>query len=360
MRTIVQHGGKNRHLLEARRQKLRELLESIGNEEAARLYGEYARMQVASEKRVTYKLPLMEDEEDGTIVEAGEIRDDAEAAGEEGTMRRMLQTAVELGELTVEEALQGAELINLVGNQDEMEDATVVQSIETQATNQDIAPSPSAMPAGITCDKHTTADTVCTMITIQNPDDFPLKRVQEVQAQYYPSTLILAMQIHRDDTGSVTQVTADIADGSVDQLQINSPRLLAAIGVHLPPYDSIVLQPEPRVDETYKIRILPGQRRHDPKAYIVGELIPARHAFLYWLDSRKAADPKGLPTAAEARMLAKKIGRKGLDVMGEVMQYWKLEQGSGGRHYRENRLKYLGEDPSYPEGPEVMPRNMWM
>jgi hypothetical protein len=397
MRTIVQQGGKYRHLLEPRRQKLRELLEGMANKEAVRLYGEYARMQVASEKRVTYKLPLnredegrAEEEELLTRLEArkaaelkelseerdmqqkepigqtGATRDVGETPAENVEMMMMLQTAVGSGLLTVEEALEEQALINEVRNRDaEMEDAPIVQSIETQPTIRDTEPSPSpqasqAMPAGTTCDKHTTADTVCTMTTIQNFDDFPLKRFQEVQAQYYPSTLILAMQIHRDDTGSVTQVTADIADGSVDQLQINNPRFLAAIGVHLPPYDSILLQPEPRVDETYKIRILPGQRRDDPKAYIVGDLIPARHAFLHWLDSRRSADPKGPPTAAEARMLARKIGRRGLDVMSEIMRYWKLEQGSGGKHYRENRAKYLGEDPSYTEDPEVMPRNMWM
>jgi hypothetical protein len=390
MRTIVQHGGKNRHLLEPRRQKLRDLLEGMGNE-AVRLYGEYARMQVASERRVTYKLPLNREDEERAeeeemltrleVQKAAELRELSEERDVqqkdpicqavdqdtgEGEMVMMLQTAVELGEYTLEEALEEQELINKITNRDtEMENATVIQSIETQPTDREspVSPSPQAAsprPAGITCDKHTTTDTVCTMTTIRNFDDFPLKRVQEVQAQYYPSTLILAMQIHRDDTGSVTQVTADIADGSVDQLQINNPRLLTAIGVHLPHYDSILLQPEPRVDETYKICILPGQRRNDPNAYIVGELIPARHAFLYWLDSRNAADPKGQPTAAEARMLARKIGRRGLDVMNEIERYWNLEQGNGGRHYRENRMKFLGEDPSYPKDKEVKSRNMWM
>jgi hypothetical protein len=358
MRTIVQLGGKgnNRALVELRRRKLRELLEGLegdGKEHVVRLYGEYARLQVAGEKRLTYRLPLIGDE---AIVEAGATR---EVPAVVADLERIMEPTLQLPRwLTVEEEAEGRRLeymdptFPIVEEDSEMEDAPVIQSIEAPHTGRDTALSPSPdmplpTPLGVRCDEHTTADTTCTMITVQNLEDFWLQRVQEVQAQYYPSTQILAMQIHRADNNTVTKVTADIADGSVDQLQINNPRIIAALGVHLPSYDSILLQAEDRIDETYKIRVLPGQRRNDPKAVLIGELIPARHAFLYWLDSRKSADPKGPPTATEARMLARKVGRRALDVMNEIERYWKLEQGSGGRHYRENRVKYLGEDPEY-------------
>jgi hypothetical protein len=424
----MQQGGKNRRLLEPRRQKLRELLREIGNGEVMRIYGEYARRQVASEKRVTYRLPLVGDEDimgDGVIGDAEANRDDeeAEAVGSEtvieytdekertaevegeaqvegqaeeeeeeaemertaepeeieqdNTDERSVHSRMPTGEAvdgdtemeeeqTDERSVQSQELTAKVVEEDtEMEDADVVQSIEIQPTNGETSLSPSQhtlppIPAGFLCDKHTTADVNCTTITIENPEAFPVSRIQEVQALYYPVTRILNMEIHRDDTGTVTELTADVADSLVDRLVINDPRIITALGVREPPYIIIQAQVETRMDETYTIQFLPQQRPRNRSSYVRGELIPARHAYLYWLDSRKSADPKGPPTATEARILATKISRRALDVFEEIERYWHMEQGGGGKKFRDDRMKYLGEDPSYPEGGEGRSMSMWV
>lgn len=84
----------------------------------------------------------------------------------------------------------------------------------------------------------------------------------------------------------------------------------------------------------------------------MGELVSARHAYLYWLDERRTADPRHGPYAAEAKAIARKTGRRWMDVMREVERVWELEQGSDGGEYRGNRVGYLGEDPVYEEGAE--------
>ncbi|KAF1937386.1 hypothetical protein EJ02DRAFT_458771 [Clathrospora elynae] len=216
-------------------------------------------------------------------------------------------------------------------------------------------------PSGTACDKHT--EHHCTIVPVQNPEEFPVFRIQEVQAQYYPSTRILAMWSHRSLANTVTQVTLDIDKGSVNHLLINNPHIITTLGVREGANDFLLpgAQYEARIDETYTISVLPNQHPNNPKAWIVGELVPARHSYLYWLDSRHSADPKGPPTVAEARILASQLGRRSMDVMREIERVWKLEQGNGGRRYRENRLRYLGEDPSYPEGEEeTRSGSMWV
>jgi hypothetical protein len=64
---------------------------------------------------------------------------------------------------------------------------------------------------------------------------------------------------------------------------------------------------------------------------------------------------------AEARLLAPRIGRRAGDVWREIGKVWSLEQGSGGRRFRENRMEYLGEDPEYGGGEERRSqRGMWV
>jgi hypothetical protein len=201
----------------------------------------------------------------------------------------------------------------------------------------------------------------CTIVPVQNPDAFPVDNIQEVQAEYYASVRIIDMCIHHDGEKAVTQVTATMDKGPVNHLIIKDPRIITSLGFREPPYDTICLQPNSRLDETYQIHIQPGQVPRDPKAWIVGELVSARHAYLYWLDSKQTADPVAPPTIAEAKILAPKIGRRAKDIWMEIERCWKFEQGSSGKRYRENRMEYLGEDPTYPQGDEKRSRRgMWI
>ncbi|KAF2628275.1 hypothetical protein BU25DRAFT_43011 [Macroventuria anomochaeta] len=190
-------------------------------------------------------------------------------------------------------------------------------------------------------------------IPITNPSAFPIQRLQEVQAQYYPSTHVTNMLVHKTPSGPITKVAADIQDGSVNHLFIRDTRLINALGLALPAFDTINLDTtQLRLDETFTIDIFPGQRPNEVDEWIMGDLVSARHAYLYWLDERRSADPRSPPYAAEAKAIARKTGRRYPDVMREIEGVWKLEQGSNGREYRENRVRYLGENPTYPEGAE--------
>lgn len=100
------------------------------------------------------------------------------------------------------------------------------------------------------------------------------------------------------------------------------------LGLAAPDFDTIKLGTNiMKVNETFIIRILPGQRAHKLDEWIVGELVSARHAYLYWLDERKTADPTHSPYAAEAIAIAKKLGRRWPDTMREIEAVWELEQG---------------------------------
>jgi hypothetical protein len=186
------------------------------------------------------------------------------------------------------------------------------------------------------------------LVSVTNPKAFPVERIQVVQSQHYPSAKIMSMQTHRDIQGGVGQVTADMQDGPVNRLLIKDYRLVQALGLLHGANDTITIRTfDFRIDETFKIVLLPGQRPKDLKNIVVGELVPARHAYLYWLDYRGTTDPKYAPFAMEARHIAVQLGRRAMDVWKEVDGYWQLEQGSGGSAYRRNRLKNLGEDPVY-------------
>ncbi|KAH7093379.1 hypothetical protein FB567DRAFT_515229 [Paraphoma chrysanthemicola] len=180
---------------------------------------------------------------------------------------------------------------------------------------------------------------------IVNPEAFPINRIQDIQALRYPLARITGVWAHRKTCGDVVQVTIDMQDGPVDHFIINDARLITAFGLREGNDFITVHEPYLRHMETFNIRIFPNQRVCSMKAFVVGEMVSARHAYLYWLEFRGSADPKGEPWVQEARRIATQIGRRALDVWKEIDGYWQLEHGSGGRMYRENRMKYLGEDP---------------
>jgi hypothetical protein len=344
-----------------RKQKINDLLHILGSNAAIRVYNEFATAHDQVEERSTFKLPLIAELEDGND-EVKESEDDSdyqsaqeELGGEETAADGAMQEEVGL------EVIQDPHL-----EVEDMLSATQRDFIIPDVDNG-IAPPPSpleahaspVMPVGIACDKHIGGH--CMVVSIQNPEAFPLRNIQEVQAEYYPSTSILDMHIHHDENEHITQVTATLDKGPVDQLIINDPRIITFLGFRQPPYAMICLQPNPRIDETYQIYVQPGQRRRNPKAWALGKLVSARHAYLYWLDSRRTSDPRAPPTVAETRLLAPRIGRRAGDVWREIEKVWDLEQGSGGRHFRENRMEYLGEDPEYGEGEERRSqRSMWV
>ncbi|OSS53501.1 hypothetical protein B5807_01238 [Epicoccum nigrum] len=202
-------------------------------------------------------------------------------------------------------------------------------------------------------------------IDITNPSDFPVIRIQEVEAHYQPSTKITNMLCHKTPSGPITRVTADVKDGSVDHLIIDDPHIINALGLTAPAFDTIYSDPADytallRLRETFVLNVLPGHRPEDPKEYIVAELVSARHPYLYWLDERKSADPTIPPYAAEAKAIARKTRRRWSDVWLEIEEVWDYEQGENGKWYRENRQMYLGEDPTYPEGAVWVPRSMFV
>ncbi|KAL6712273.1 hypothetical protein ACN47E_000150 [Coniothyrium glycines] len=245
----------------------------------------------------------------------------------------------------------------------------VLEMIHPIASNQNIQ-APAHIPPhiaavsrpqfmGIECDEHSVGG--CILEPIQNPAEFPTGRIQEVQAQYYPSTKIVTMWTHQIGQGHVVQATADVAHGPVNHLIINDKRLIAALGLLKDHHNVIALQlSELRTDETFKIRILPGQKVRKPEQWLVGELISARHPYLDWLALRGVARPKLPPLIGEARILASRTNRRAPDVLREVKKQWDLEQGSGGRKHSENRKKTLGDDFLDEESVEkVIQRSMW-
>ncbi|KAF3044890.1 hypothetical protein E8E11_008944 [Didymella keratinophila] len=190
-------------------------------------------------------------------------------------------------------------------------------------------------------------------IPVTNPFAFPTERLREVQEGRQPGTHIVDMLVHKTPSGPITQVTADVQDGSINHLFIRDPRIIDALSFSAPDFDTITLDTAKlRLDETFTIRVFSGQKPKKLENWIMGELKSARHAYLYWLDERQSADPRTPPFAAEARAIARTTGRRWPDVMKEIEHVWNLEQGRGGDEYRYNRARYLGEDPKYPEGAE--------
>lgn len=367
MRLILTRGGHKKHLLEMWMQRIKDLLKRLGNSEVIRVYNEFATAHGLVEQRLTFKLPLVEDSEDGKqeAEKVDEMHDDIGSHG--ATEKNMGEDSA------VNDALQKKVRFEVAQNPDvDMEDVSLPKPLQHVTMEHSIprtalSPPPSSpvpppapfVSTGVGCKRHTPG--TCTVVRIHNFKAFPVTKIQEIQADYYRSATIIAMCVHRDNNSQVTQVAASMDNGPVDYLLINDPRIITFLGFCQPIYDPIYLQPNPRLDETYQIHIQPGPAPRNPKVWVVGELVSARHAYLYWLDSRQTADPKAPPTIAEARILAPKIGRRAKDVWEEIEKCWKLEQGSSGKRYRENRMEYLGENPKYPEREERRSRrSMWV
>jgi hypothetical protein len=424
--TITRLGNRKPKLVEPRRQKLRALV--MNNKHILALYNEFAAAQVATEKRMTYRLPIfaglglheqnveMQDK-DGTGKANERQRHHGESKGVTALQNselcavltkhtdrslapkvpetsRVVERAEQMGcksneteqdmgnESDVQEdANEGQELADIsdlitvdVDNHRQTVAATqrlrVHWSTDTivldEQTNDQansfqrfepvfITPAnekplttihyaPSTLWSGLPTDNH------IDVTPVNNPSAFPMERIQVVQASYYPSARITNMWSHRALEGEITTVTADVQDGPVNHLLINDARIISALGLREGTNDTIILQQDDfRIDETFIIRLLPGQRVRNLRALLVGELQTARHAYLHWLDYRGLADPKGLPYAQEVRRIAVQLGRRAPDVWKEIDGFWKLEQGGGGKKYREHRLRYLGEDPVYAD-----------
>lgn len=199
------------------------------------------------------------------------------------------------------------------------------------------------------------------LVPVTNPEAFPVERIHVVQSQHYPSAKIVSMHTHRNIEGSVGQAIADMQDGPVNRLLIKDCRLVQALGLLHGANDTIAIRNfDFRIDETFTITLLPGQRPKNLNNFVVGELVTARHAYLHWLDYRGTADPRYTPFAMEAKNIALQLGRRAMDVWKEIDGYWQLEQGSGGSVYRQDRLKNLGEDPAYEESGSGRPTIMSM
>jgi hypothetical protein len=199
---------------------------------------------------------------------------------------------------------------------------------------------------------------------VTNPEAFPIDRIQDIQALRYPRAKIVGGWAHQNTIGDVVQVTVDMQDGPVNHIIIDDARLIFALGLREGNNDVISIQHDHlRIDETFDIRLFPNQHPQDLNAFVVGELVSARHAYLYWLDLRGSADPKGAPYVQQARDIATQLGRRAPHVWKEIESYWELEHGSGGKMYRDKRMKYLGEDPVYPKAEEAkkreQARSMW-
>ncbi|KAF2130312.1 hypothetical protein P153DRAFT_417818 [Dothidotthia symphoricarpi CBS 119687] len=331
MNQITWYGHRKSKALDLCREKLREIVTQ--NEAVRLLYNDYARLQTESEKRKSYQLPVFEETYDNT---ANKAQTEDIAARLEDTRKSTAQSKT---------VMQGP--------------ASPQLPITATKTLAKVRQTPIS---GQHCGQHSTFSNHCSIIPITNLEEFPIQRIQEVQAQRYPSTKILAMWSHRDNNGVIRQVTADIDGGSIDHLIINDPRIITALSVREGLQDKLSWDDsELKMDETFTIHVLPGQRPKNLKAWIVGELRSARHAYLYWLDHRRSADPKAAPYAQEARVLATKLGRRAPHVFSEIMNVWGKEQGPNGRRYRQNRLRCLGEDPQYVEDAEkkVLLMSMW-
>ncbi|KAI4698720.1 hypothetical protein J4E81_005331 [Alternaria sp. BMP 2799] len=367
MRLILTRGGQKKHLLALWMQRIKDILQRLDNREVIRVYNDFATAHDHREERLSYKLPLVEElaEEEEEPEKVDEAHDNI---GSHGAPEEIVGE-----DAAANDAPQKKARFSVAQDPDvDMRDAPLARTLQpvtiehantkTALSPQSSSPVPPPAPVvsgGVACERHPPG--TCTVVRIHGFEAFPMTKIQEVQADCYPSAIIIAMCVHRNKNNQVTQVAASMDNGPVQFLLINDPRIIAFLGFRQPQNDPICLQPNPRLDETYQIYMYPGLASRDPKVWRVGELVSARHAYLYWLDSRQTADPKAPPTVAEARILAPKIGRRAKDVWEEIEKCWNLEQGSSGKRYRENRMEYLGEDPKYPEGEERRSsRGMWV
>jgi hypothetical protein len=188
-------------------------------------------------------------------------------------------------------------------------------------------------------------------VSVKNPGAFPVHRIQEVQAGVYPNTRIVKITTHVGPDGIVRKVTADVEGGFVDHFIIKDARIIAGLGLSEPPHN--IITSTLRAGETFKTYIPTGQHPTNIDPWFCRVLKSARHAFLYWLDLRNTADPRGAPFWQEARLIARDLDRRAPDVFREISNHWNLEQGAGGSRHRANRIKLLGEDPRYAGQPHA-------
>ncbi|KAH8700064.1 hypothetical protein GQ44DRAFT_786201 [Phaeosphaeriaceae sp. PMI808] len=74
----------------------------------------------------------------------------------------------------------------------------------------------------------------------------------------------------------------------------------------------------------------------------------AVQSYLAWLHLRQVRFPTVAPNSCECAMIARKFGNHPTKVYDEVLYHWGLETGSkDGEWYRRNRVKVLGQDPSF-------------
>ncbi|USP81653.1 uncharacterized protein yc1106_08927 [Curvularia clavata] len=328
------------------RTELPGLVQTLGNAEVSRLYEEFVNVWNGLETRLTHQLPLLDAKGQS---KGGEVPEGAPKGLSGEQSRRSEDSEAERHQYPQEKQI----------NMPVTSIKTVEAPTSPQSTTSIMASKGSSTPP--THDDQPL--TGHTLIPITNPEAFPVSIIQEAQAGYYPSLGILSMWLHLDTANQPILVTADIENGPIDHLLIRNPRTIAFLGLSSsPPSNTIVLQPTERIDETYTIRLVPGHEDpRDPDAWVVGELLSARHAYLYWLDERNSADPKGPPMAAEARAIARRTRRKALDVMREIERYWEMEYGSGGQRFRERRAVLLGEDPVFEGSRDGrMKRCMWI
>ncbi|KAI4908170.1 hypothetical protein J4E90_008794 [Alternaria incomplexa] len=367
MRLILTRGGQKKHLLELWSQRIKDILQRLDNREVVRVYNEFATAHDHREERLTYKLPVVQEleEEKEEAEKVDEAHDDIgthgrlkRSVGEDAAADNALQKKVRFEVAQDPDVAMGGIPSPRILIPSAIEHAEPKTAMSPSPTSPVPPPSPS-VSAGVACERHPHG--TCTVVRVHGFEAFPVLNIQEIQADYYGSASIVAMCVHRRNNNHVTQVAASMDNGPVDFLLINDPRIIEFLGFREPPYNTLCIQPNPRLDETYQIHVQPGRASRDPNSWLVGELVSARHAYLYWLDSRQAADPKAPPTIAEAKILAPKIGRRAKDVWEEIEKCWKLEQGSNGKRYRENRMEYLGEDPRYLErGDCRLGRSMWV
>ncbi|KAF2029541.1 hypothetical protein EK21DRAFT_67392 [Setomelanomma holmii] len=406
--TIMQLGNKKPKLVEPRRRKIRYIVAK--NKQIIALYNKYAKAHATQEKRLTYRLPVFEDlevqedvvmeditkegdvdvqarferQEDGKLElhvhETQEVEqtwqtqdkddqnDHPASIASRSHVLRPIDQIVEEEKMRVGAAMAGKEQAARAASTTEQylqgqagdvttfemrlepgsaQQITVVDTI--LAIDERMA---ATQPHGLehTPEPEPPSNAHLLVVSIINPEDFPVDRIQDVQALRYPRAKIVGVWAHRSTRGDVIQVTVDMQDGPVNHLIVNDARLITALGIREGHNDRIILQHSELKDhETFDIRIFPHQRPQDPRAFVVGEMVSARHAYLYWLDYRGSADPIGIPYMQEAKAIAAQLGRRALDVWLEIDGFWKLEQGTFGRMYRENRMRCLGEDPVHSQ-----------
>ena len=375
--------GRKPSGVEGRRKKLREIVSH--NLQIVPLYNALAVRLASTQSQPKYRLPVFLDLEDGRIAD-----DEGSSAKESGLVVHDAVGLVPEDLPVIEKVLVGeAQVLNrdeviiqgdpqvtiardssraAVGkphfdgtsaiDQQRTGSNTPEQGISGKGKQKEITLATPDKPFHGDASKYT-RQTIITQV--QNPEVFPIERIQDIQALYYPSAKITAMRVFGTKLGSDIIVTAEMERGPFNHILINDSRLINALGLNKEPHDTLVLQPsEFRVNETFMILPFSTHNPENMKISLVGEMVPARHAFLHWLDSREFADPKRPPFVQEANRLAVALKRRAPDVWREIDEYWNLEQGAGGKRYRMQRERYLGEDPKYPDSEEKKPAyGMW-